>query len=146
MQLHDVVQVLREVDDDGGVDRLPRQSGPAAPRQQRNVVISADLDRGDDGIGGAGDDHANGYLPEDRRVVGVHRARPGVETDLPIYAVPQLTHQAAEFHSVGRLDRTGLRRPKGHEPGTSASHSASVVRRISARRVPPSRRCGAVRR
>jgi hypothetical protein len=41
VDLEDPVHVLREVDDDRNVARLPREARPAAARDDRRVVISS---------------------------------------------------------------------------------------------------------
>ncbi len=89
--------VLRPVEDHTRVGALPGQARPAAAREHRRAELPRHGHRLDAGLRGARDDHAEGRLPEVRRVRGVGGPAPGVEADLPVHPVVQ-----------GRLQRGGV--------------------------------------
>ena len=78
------VEVLGEVDHDGGVAALAGEARAAAARQKRRIVTPADLHRLDDVLPRLRDDHPDRDLAVVRGVGGVERAAAVIEADLAV--------------------------------------------------------------
>jgi len=76
--IEDAVHELREVEDDGVVDRLAREARPAAPRQHGDVVAIGQIEDGVDvrGRPGSGLDFYTLRQPRGGRATPVTRTRP----------------------------------------------------------------------
>jgi hypothetical protein len=62
VDLEHAVQVLREVDDDGDVDRLAGEARAAAARGDRRLMVTAGLHRRDDVVDRPREDDADRHL------------------------------------------------------------------------------------
>ena len=76
------IEVLRAVDDERDVHALPAKRGAAAAREDGHAVFPAQRRRGDDVLGAARQQHADGDLAVIRGVGGVRRPRAGIEAHL----------------------------------------------------------------
>ena len=84
IERHDAVQVLRHIDDDGGVAALAAQARSAAARKQRRAVLAARGHRRDHGIDRSRDDDADRRLPIVRCVGRVERTAARVEAHFAV--------------------------------------------------------------
>ena len=107
VDVQDPVQILGEVDDHRGVATLPGQAGAPSPRQDGRVVITADLDRGEDVVERLGDHHTDGELSIVRRVRRVDRPCSGVEPDLTLDRLAEPGLKAPDIHVRRTLHRGG---------------------------------------
>jgi hypothetical protein len=81
VDLEDAVHVLREVEHERAVDRLPGERGAAAARQQRDVLAARNVERGDDVVGVTRRDDADRLHLIHGRVRRVEQQRGGIEPD-----------------------------------------------------------------
>ena len=79
VQLQELVEMLRRVDDQAGIDRLAALRRAAAAHGQRQPLLAAGVERRRHVVAGAGDDHAGGHDLVDRGVGGVTPAVEAVE-------------------------------------------------------------------
>jgi hypothetical protein len=100
VDLEHLVHVAREVEDEGVVDGLARQRRAAAPRQDRDLVLGGDLDRGAHVVGVARDHHADRLHLVHRGVGRVEETGGGVEPDV---AADRLAEFAFEVVHGGPL-------------------------------------------
>ncbi len=82
VQLHDAIQILREIQHHRHVAALAGEAGAASPRQHGRAVAPADRERLDDVLDGARDHDADRQMPVVRGVGGVEGAAAGVEAHL----------------------------------------------------------------
>jgi hypothetical protein len=90
IDLHDPVQILRKVEDDGDIAGLPGEARPAAAAEDRDPAAVAGGHGGDDVVYIMRDDHADRDLAVEREVCGVERAARAVEADLALDCMREL--------------------------------------------------------
>ena len=94
IEFQQAIEVLRKVDDDGGVARLAGEAGARASSEDGDAVLAADCYCGDHVLDRLRDDHADGNLTIVTEVGGVKCAGSVVETHLrfgaPLQALGQL--------------------------------------------------------
>jgi hypothetical protein len=93
IEFDDAVEVLGEVDEHTSVDALPGQPGAAAAGGDRQLILTAQLDGGDDIVGIAGKHDPGRNLTIDGGIVGVQRAITRRETHFACDCTAQLAGQ-----------------------------------------------------
>ena len=91
----EVVQVLGEIDHDGGVDRLAREARAAASGQDRGVMLAADPVCRDDVVERPRDHYSDRLLAVVRRVRRVEGAAGGPEANLALELPRQVVRERA---------------------------------------------------
>jgi hypothetical protein len=81
VQRHDVVEIFREINDNGNVAALPGKAGATAAPQNGDTTLAAGLRGRHDIIDGARNDDAHWHLPVYGQVGGIERATASVEPD-----------------------------------------------------------------
>jgi hypothetical protein len=97
--------VLREIEDDGDVAALAGERCAGATAEKRCAELAAERDRGENVIGIAREDDADGNLAVVGTIGGVEGACAAVETDV---ILPSAWHRGAQ--SFGQGLRVNLRR------------------------------------
>ena len=82
IDFQDVAHVAGEIEHQGHVAALSGQRGSAAAAQERSAILARQRDGGDDVIGVAGKNYADGDLAIVGAVGGVEGAAAGIETDV----------------------------------------------------------------
>ena len=102
VDLQDLIQVARGVDDQRGVDRLPGQAAAAGAGQDGRLVFRRQFDCGLDVVGVAGDEHAVGHHLVEAGVGAVERAR--VEIAAQVAGNPRLERRQEVAHCASCRD------------------------------------------
>jgi hypothetical protein len=97
IDLEDISHVLREVENHRDVAALSGEGGAAAATQKRSTELAADGHGGEDVVGVAGENYANGYLAVVGTIGGIEGAAAVVEF-----------HVAADLHSQGFVQPHGI--------------------------------------
>ena len=116
IELEEVVEVLREVEDDGDVAGLTGEGGAGAAGEDGNAVLAADADGGEDVFDRAGDDDADGELAIVGEVGGVDGTGAVVEADLGGGALAELAGELLD-EGCGGLGRIGRGEDRRGEDG-----------------------------
>ena len=101
IEFDQLVEIFREIEDDGYIAALPRETRPASAREQRGAVPAALRDGRDNVLDAFGHDDADGHLPVVRSVRGVESTAAIVEADLAFDALFQLGFEIMRF--TGRV-------------------------------------------
>jgi hypothetical protein len=89
IQLNDVVQIFRPINDNRNVAALACQTCPAASRKQWSAEPSTQSNRINYVLPGFGNDYANGNLPIVGAVGRIQRLAPGIEANFAGYCFSQ---------------------------------------------------------
>ena len=101
IDLHDVAHVAGEIEHQGDVAALSGERSAAAAAQERSAILARERDRGDDVVGVAGKNYADGDLAIVGSVGGVEGAAAGIETDVAAQLTPQSLFQRDHVHHRG---------------------------------------------
>src|SRR5262245_55493323 len=109
IDLEDLPQVLRHVEDDRDVAALSGQACAGAAGEAGDTLFAADSYRVDDLSHGTRDDDGNGHLTVVRGVGGVQGAGPGIEGDGPFDGLAKSRLECADA-VCGELARVSSQR------------------------------------
>ena len=95
VDVEDVVEILAAIENDAGADRLPREAGAAAARDDGDVHLQGDLHGGLQGRCGFWDDDADRLDLVNACVSGVKPTRDRIESHLAIDMAAQVVEQGS---------------------------------------------------